>query len=338
METSHDDSELTSVELASLWNSYIFETMVHHVFTYFLKHVDDPDIKGYIEFVQRKTRDHFNEYIAIFRAENIPIPRGTTSEDINLNAPRLFTDVFYINYVKNVAKFALMQFASSYTECSREDIRKMFLNHLHNLEKADQLGTEIMASKGINLRPPHVPIPKEVNFVKQKNVFNSFFSKNRPLTILEVGQLFYNAKYNAIGKSLLVGFSQVAKSEDIRQNFLKGKELSNKYYKIFSDVLIDADITAPPSYDSEVLSSTESPFSDRLLLNHVTFLNAFGLGVYGMAMAQSQRNDLVAMYSRVMIEVMAYGNDCANLLIKNGWMEEPPLAPDRMALVKSSHQ
>jgi hypothetical protein len=38
-----------------------------------------------------------------------------------------------------------------------------------------------------------------------------------------------------------------------------------------------------------------------------------------------------------MVEVMAYGSDCADLLIKNGWLEEPPLSPDREALVKSSH-
>lgn len=336
METTHNNIKLTSVEITGIWNSYIFETMVHHVFTYFLQHIEDPDIKSYVEQVQFLSKKNVNDYIAIFKKENFPIPRGTTSEDINLEAPRLFSDIFYISYIKSMAKFALMQFALSYSESSRSDIRKMFLDHLHILEEVDQTGTEIMLSKGIHIRPPSIPTPTEVKFVKHKNLFTGFFNSKRPLSILEISQLFYHSHSNALGKALMTGFIQVVKSKEIKQNFIKGKEMSHKYYKLFMELLVEEDITIPHSYDSEVSDCTESPFSDRLMLNHITFLNAYGLGTYGMALAQSFRSDLSAMYTRVMLEVGEYGKECANLLIKNEWMEEPPLAPDRQKLSKAT--
>ncbi|MFC4770181.1 DUF3231 family protein [Effusibacillus consociatus] len=93
-------------------------------------------------------------------------------------------------------------------------------------------------------------------------------------------------------------------------------------------------ITAPSSYDGEVMESTKSPFSDRLMLIHVTLLVSSSLGNYGMGMAASQRRDLATVYARLLVEGSAYGEDGTNLLIENGWMEQPPIAPDRNTLAK----
>lgn len=53
-----------------------------------------------------------------------------------------------------------------------------------------------------------------------------------------------------------------------------------------------------------------------------------------MSIAASQRSDLGVMYSRLMTEVLKYGEDGVNILIDEGWLEQPPLAPDRDALSK----
>ncbi|NLF82791.1 MAG: DUF3231 family protein, partial [Candidatus Gastranaerophilales bacterium] len=51
----------------------------------------------------------------------------------------------------------------------------------------------------------------------------------RPLSVIEAHQLFYNAKQNAIGKALLMGFSQTARTKEIKQYFIQSRDLSNKY-------------------------------------------------------------------------------------------------------------
>jgi hypothetical protein len=329
MKTTHDNIRLTAVEISHLWNGYMAETLVHYIFSHFLQHVDDKEIKSYVEHCHKVSKKIFTDFMAVFNKEKIPIPRGIKEEDINLKAPRLFSDIFYINYIKSMAKFALMNYSIAYTECSRLDIRNLFLENSHMLEKVDQTGTEIMLSKGLYSRPPHIPVPKEVHFVKQMNPITGFTNVDRPLSVLEISRLFYNAQSNSLGSALLMGFSQVAQSKEVRENFIKGLKMSKKYYKKFSHVLIEEDIAIPPTYDGEVFDSTESPFSDRLMLIHVTYLNSYGLGTYGLALAQSQRIDLITMYTRTMFEVGAYGNGCDTVLINKGWLEEPPLSPNQ---------
>lgn len=332
METTHDSIRLTAVEIAHIWNGYMAETMVHNIFSHFLQHIDDKDIKSLVEHSHSVSKKIFTEFISILKKEDFPIPRAIKAEDINLKAPRLFSDIFYIHYIKNMAKFALGQYSMAYSECTRQDVRKIYLENIQMIEKVDEISTEIMLSKGIYIRPPYIPPSKEVNFVKQKSPFTGYTSNKRPLNVLEISRIFYNSQANALAKALLMGFSQVVNSKEVRENFIKGQKISKKFYKMFSNVLIEGDLTIPSTFDGEVLDSRESPFSDRLMMIHISLLNSYGLGILGLSLAQSQRVDLTTMFSRTMLEVLAYGNDCATVLINNEWLEEPPLSPDRKEL------
>jgi hypothetical protein len=139
-----------------------------------------------------------------------------------------------------------------------------------------------------------------------------------------------NLHSNAIGEALMKGFSQVVASKEIYNYLLKGKDLSGKYFKMFSDIFSAEGLDIPPAYEKEVLSVSpkESPFSDRLMLNHAVLLNAYGIGNYGLGMAQSQRRDLSAMYGKIMLEVGIYADNGADILIRNKWLEQPPLISD----------
>jgi hypothetical protein len=326
-----NNEKLNSVEITHLWSSYIFESMIHHVFSYFANTTEDYDIKAYVQYCHMTSRMHVNHYIEIFNKEGLPIPRGTTSEDVNINAPKLFSDKFIIIYLKNMAKFALVSFALAYTECKRDDIRKIFKEHLDRLTEIDQTGTELMVSKAIYSNPPYIEIPKDVEFIEEESFFAGFIGDKRPLTALEVKQLFMNLENNILGKALLLGFTQVVKSKEIHDYLLKGKEISDKYVKLFSDKLSSQDISISPSLESEVLalSGGESPFSDRLMLNHIVLLDSYGIGNYGMALAQSQRRDLSAMYGKIIVETGLFTDNGADLLIKHKWLEQPPLASER---------
>jgi hypothetical protein len=298
MELNIENIKLTSNEIGNLWNGYILESMVHHTFTYFLSNVEDKNIKGYLEYITLLSRTHLDKYITIFKKENLAVPRGTTSEDVNLTASRLFSDKFYITYVKSLAKFALTSSLMSLTEATRDDVHALFKDYSNNLIEVDQKGSEIMLSKGIYPVSPEFKATTDVEFVERKDFFTGFLGDKRSLTVMETKQLFQNSHTNALGKALLCGFSKVTKSNELHEYFLKGVTISDRYVTNFSDKLLEEDITPPPLLDNEVADyiDLDAPFSDSLMLNQVVFLNAYGIGNFGLALAQSQRNDLSTMY------------------------------------------
>lgn len=326
---------LTSTEMAHLWETYTIESLVHEMQRYYLTHIQDPDIQSHVELSLETTGKILETLRTLFRNENFPIPRGITSDDLNLHAPRLFSDNFYILYNYNMSKFALVLYTLAYTEVSREDIRLLYEQIMSAFKIVHQKATEILLTKGLYVRPPYIPLPQKVDFVKKQNFLTGFFGNKRRLSAMEITHLFMNAHSNALGKALMSSFSQVVQSKEIRDYFLRGKKISNKYFHIFTDILVDEDVSAPPSFDGDIMDTTESPFSDRLMLFHVVLLISTGFGKYGMGLAASPRRDLGALYGRILAEVATYAEDGANLIIDHGWMEQPPLAPDRDALAKS---
>ena len=60
------------------------------------------------------------------------------------------------------------------------------------------------------------------------------------------------------------------------------------------------------SFDSFVLNTTESIFSDKLIMFHVSAMVSAGIGNYGMALAASLRRDLGLQYMSMIPEVVLY--------------------------------
>ncbi|WP_369690690.1 DUF3231 family protein [Neobacillus fumarioli] len=56
--------------------------------------------------------------------------------------------------------------------------------------------------------------------------------------------------------------------------------------------------------------------------------------VYSTSMALSPRRDLAVDYVRLSAEITTYAEDGAKIMMKNGWLEQPPMAADRDELVK----
>ena len=332
------ENRLRSVEIGNLWNSYSYESLSHHIFVYFLQHMKDPTIKPVLTNLVDTSKNFLSLLQSVFTKEGIPVPRGITSEDINLNAPRLFSDNLFIPMLKLMVKAALQFYSLAYSDSSRKDIREFFRDSVDRLLMHNQQAAELMQAKGTPVPPPYMPVPAKVDFVKKQNFMAGFFKNKRPLTALEINNIFYSAQANALGKAILLGFSQVASSTEIKQFIIKGKNLSNQYFTDLNQILLNENITVPPSYDGEVTDSTESPFSDRMMLFYVTYMDSLGLIRYGTALSMIQRYDLTTMFAKMIVKTGALANDGAKLMINNGWMEQPPLAPDRDALIKQGNK
>jgi hypothetical protein len=99
--------------------------------------------------------------------------------------------------------------------------------------------------------------------------------------------------------------------------------------EILSTLLKEEDLPAPMSWAHEVLDSTIPPFSDKLMLFHITTLIGYGMSSYGLAASNSMRADITSIYARFVAEVMQYSKDGMVMLINNGWLEKIPEAVNR---------
>lgn len=132
----------------------------------------------------------------------------------------------------------------------------------------------------------------------------------------------------------MAGFSQVAKDKDVRQFLQRGIDIAKKHVKIFGGKLEDSNLPVPMSWDSDISTSTTYTFSDKLMMFYTSALIALSVNYYGTAIAESPRVDLGVMYNRLSMEIQLYAEDGANLMIKNKWIEQPPMAPDRKDLAE----
>jgi hypothetical protein len=183
---------------------------------------------------------------------------------------------------------------------------------LHNRAK------ELSKEKGIFYRAPLLPKPDQIKFVKKQNFLAGWFGDRRPLLGVEIANIVYNAKRNALGQAIITGFSQVAKSKEVRQYFERGREIAGKHLEIFSSILHENYLSQGTlNLTSEVTNSKVAPFSDKLMMYHISALIGSGIGQYGMAMASSPRHDLGIHYARLSTELAHYADDGANIMINN---------------------
>jgi hypothetical protein len=266
--------------------------------------------------------------------EGQPGPKGFGDEDRDLGVPRLFTDSFYYHYTLNLCWFGLLLGATNLSHSVRADVRNFYTEALMSTTRIYNRISEIMLEKGIYVRPPIIDTFKQADIVKKQNFLRGFLGERRPLLAQEVEQLFFGIRTNEIGGALLTGFQQVAKSEQVRAYMKRGAEIARKHVNIFSSALKREKLPVPMHSGELVTDSTISPFSDKLMMQHVVILGSIGIGNYATSVASSLRHDLSVSYSRLIVEAANYGEDGINIMIENGWLEEPLRTIDRRELGK----
>ncbi|SDI67979.1 Protein of unknown function [Alteribacillus bidgolensis] len=334
METS-SHIRLTSSEIATLWTSYLNNSMSICVLEYFLKTVEDEQIKSAIEDGLQYSKEYNQIITEIFNTEEFPIPQGFTETDVNLKAPRLFTDIFIINFLKSMAKIGLVTYSLSFSIVSREDVRSLYKYCTETTIKLDENSIGVLKKQGLYIRPPYISYPDKVRFVHDKSFLAGFTTHRRPLTAQEITYLFTNIDTNTLGNTLMLGFAQTAESKDVQKFIWKGQRISEKHKKQFSQKLIDEHLPTPGPWDTGVTKSTEAPFSDKLMLYMTSFLNTSGISNYGLAMGASPRHDLGLLYARLVAEIVKFSEDTADLMIEKGWLEEPPQSENRNKLMNN---
>ncbi|MGB8953754.1 MAG: DUF3231 family protein, partial [Tumebacillaceae bacterium] len=280
------------------------------------------------------SKEHMHRISGYFKEEDFLVPIGFTDKDVVLSAPRLFSDSFFLQYVANMAKIGTTSNGMGVSMSARTDIRTFFTESSASAFELYNKASSLLLSKGLFIRAPYVPIPREVEFIHRERFLDGMIGKQRPVNVIEIAHLWSNAQMNLIGKALSMGFSQVAKNRKVRELLVRGRDISQKHIAVLNDQLVKENLPTTSSWDADVMDSTIAPFSDKLMLFHVASLCQTGLGNYGIASSQSMRRDLSLLYTRLSAEVATYADDMLEVMIHNKWAEQPPLAVDRDELAK----
>jgi len=335
MDEKETQIRLTAGEISQLWVQYLNDSSNLCVLTYFIEKAEDNEIKPIIEYALELSKTHIKIITAILTEEKNAVPHGfKMDEDVDLTAPRLYSDVFMLHFINQMSKVGLTLYGAAVAASVRNDIQTYYMNCLTETMELYKRSTELLLSKGLYIRSPNLPNLEKVEFVKKQWFMLDVFGEKRPLIAAEVSNLFANLQRNALGVATLTGFSQVASNKAVKQFFLKGLEIGNKHIRLFRGKLEESKLPVPMGWDAEVTNSTTRTFSDKLMMFLTSGLISMSVGYYGTAVSQSPRGDLTSMYNRLSLEVQLYSEDGANIMIKNGWMEQPPMASDRDELIR----
>ncbi|WP_312097687.1 DUF3231 family protein [Niallia sp.] len=323
---------LTAAEVSALWLQYMGDSMAVCVYKYFLKIVENEDIKPIIAYSLRLAESHLVKITDFFEKANFKLPKGFTEDDVNLNAPRLFSDSFLLFYSRMMTMHGISAYTLAITNAEREDVQ----NHFYQcIVTSKELYQKIVKLAKIQLHfdsVPTIPSPHDVEFVESTQFITSLIGDKRPLNMSEISNLHFNSKKTGFVRSLSIAFSQVAEKEEVRNFMLKNVKLAGKDADSFDEILKKDNLPIPKRWDAEITNSTISPFSDKLLMFHAALLVNAALSYYGAAIGSSLRTDIILNYKKVFNHAMQAGAFCYKLLVKYGWMEKQPGAIDRKGL------
>lgn len=325
---------LTSSEIGNLWNTYVINSLVTCMKKSFLANVDDKDTKSLLEKALDIETQRIKMITDIFQKVNLPIPMGfSESEDVNLEAPRLFSDNYYLYYLMCFSKFDIPLNSINFVTSTRADVLEFYSYCSKSFYKLFENINNTLLSKGLYLRPPYVITSLNIDLVKKQSFLTGFLGEKRPLLAQEVSSIFHVILHNNVGKHLLTGFRQVVRSEKVRAYIDRGIKLASKVIDTLSVILKAENIPIPDFCDTMVTDSTVPPFSDRLIMSQTAVLNTCGALDFTNLMIYSYRHDIKANMLRLMPASSDFAEDGTNILIENGWLEEPPRTVDRRKLV-----
>jgi uncharacterized membrane protein YtjA (UPF0391 family) len=336
VEDINHNVSLTSGELANLWSQYMNDSLSICVLSHSIKKVQDNDIKEILQFALSIAEPHIVKIKEFLKQEKYPVPKGFTLEqDINLNAPPLFSDTFMLVYMHIMTLHGMTGYAGAVGTSARADQIAYFIRCNKEAMELYERTVSLMLKKGLYSRTPHLNSPDNIDFVNNKSYLSGWFGKKRPLNAMEISGLSFNMQKTAVKVVLEIGFGQVCQSKELQRYFNQGRDICKKHFETFRLFLLKDNLSSPNLWISEVTNSTVPPFSDKLMLFHIVTLVSAAVGFYSAGMAVSQRRDLALEYTGLVTEIGLYAEDGAQLLIKNGWLEQPPMADDKDELSNS---
>jgi hypothetical protein len=326
--------KLTSSEIGTLWGEYVNGTMTDVVNRYMFSIVEDEKIKAIFENAINTFGKQKQQIVTFLESEGFPVPIGFTESDFFKDKQRLFTDIFCLNYLHTMTLHGLLGHTTSLAVSVREDLRRFYDSCDNDAKKMYHQTIELLLEKGSFQRDPLFYPAKNPEYISDKDFTDGFFGKGRKLAATEIISISFNLKKSIMAKTLSIAFSQVAQTKEVRKFLTDSQNTSDQQIKTLSKIMQADNLPVPKSWETEVTTSTDSPFSDKLMLYHIGFLFQAAQNYHGTGLASAMRTDLVTAYEGTILKNLMVTKNWFDLMVQNKWLEQPPLAPNRKELAE----
>ena len=329
---------LSAPEVGTLWMTYQEKTLILRILEYFFETADDQRAKNITGGLWESLNSYVLEMEAIFQEQGMVKPVGFTKEDVNLEAPKLYDNGFDVMFTRILKEVSMGMYTINMNMAYNNRVIKLYEGLTSTTQRVYLLATQYLLEKGILSLPPKATMPKTIEFIKSKKYQSGFnpFAEKRALNDLEVGILHHAIESNNVGLQLITGFAQCAKTPEVKGYFVKGMELCKKQIKMFEEVLLDSNIHFSATSGSTVTPSTVPPFSEKLMMHCIYFLNGFSIVGNSFGSFFTLRNDLSMKNTLIAKDIYFYGQEGMEIKIKHGWFEEPPQMEDRAQIIKNN--
>lgn len=334
------ESELTSADIANLWNTYMHYSILTCVFKYFEKVVrdnNDDDVMSLMSYALKSFDTRIKWIRETFKREMLTPPLGFSDNDVNIDAPPLYSNSYLLYYLSSMIKFGLTTHVFNINMTDRNDVRDFYTEIITTILDLNKKTTNVMLERGILSRHPLIKVQDEAEFTSKPSFLTGLIWKRRPLLAGEIAPLYDIALLNFIGQVLLAGFSQVAKSNRVRDYMNNGVRIAGDIIDTMASKLKEDDIPITLPGDASITDSKTAPFSDRLMMAHVRLLGYSGICMYGSALCHSMRHDLQQKYALIAANTGKYAEEGVKIMMENGWMEEPPQVVKHKDITKGMH-
>ncbi len=327
---------ISSSEIGTLWQTYRQKTLIMRFLEYFIQQADDQESRNLLGGLWQELNFFVTEMENVFNEQGMVKPVGFTSEDVNLEAPKLYDNGFDIMFIRVLKQVSMGLYTLNMNMAYDTKVIGIYEGLTTVTQKIYKLATKYLLEKGLLSHPPKVTMPKKTEFIESKKYMEGMklFGEKRVLNDLEIGILHHNLESNNVGMKLISGFAQSAQNKEVRQHFMKGKELAKKQIKMMEKLLRDSEIVPILSPGGTVTTSVVPPFSDKMMMHCIYILNGFGLIGAGSGAFFSLRNDISMKSILLAKEVFFYAQEGIEITINNGWFEEPPQMEDRVGIIK----
>lgn len=329
-----DKLKLTSSEIGTLWGEYVNGTVVDIVNRYMISIIEDESIKSIFQDAIETFAKQKKQIATFIENEGFPVPIGFTESDLFKGKQRLFTDIFCLNYLHIMTLHGLLGHSTSLGVSVRKDLRYFYDACDNDGKRMYHLIIDLLLEKGSFQRDPLFYPAKNPEFISSQDFTDGFFGKGRMLSVTEIISISINLKKSIMTKTLSIAFSQVAQTKEVRK-FLEGSEkTADAQIQDLSKIMQKDNLPTPKSWETEVTTSTDAPFSDKLMMYHIGFLFQAAQNYHGTGLASSMRTDLVATYESTILQNLMVTKKWLKIMVQNKWLEQPPLAPNRKEIAK----
>ena len=108
-----DKPSITSSEIGTLWMTYQQKTLIICLLDYMIEHADDEDAKTIMTDLREQLIIYIRKIKTIFEKEGAVVPTGLSSQDVNVQAPKLFTNGFDIMFLRVIKEIRMGMYTLS---------------------------------------------------------------------------------------------------------------------------------------------------------------------------------------------------------------------------------